>query len=74
MVEPAPARTRRAQDLERATREVARVADPVAAGLLRGLIEMQADLIQRLAALEAEAARGARSAARRQGPASKARP
>jgi hypothetical protein len=54
MTDPVPA-PRREQDLERALREAARVADEVASGLLRGLLEMQADVIRRLEEVERRA-------------------
>jgi hypothetical protein len=51
MVEPVSTPSRE-HDPERALREVSRVGDVAVAGLLRGLVEMQADLIRRLEAAE----------------------
>ncbi len=48
--------TAREQDVERAMREVARIGDPVVAGLIKGLIETQSELIRRIQALEAQGA------------------
>jgi hypothetical protein len=45
-------RASREADVERAMREVARVQDPVVAGLITGLVKMQQEILLRLRALE----------------------
>jgi hypothetical protein len=45
-------RTPRLEDTERAMREIARLGDPIVAGLITGLVQMQGEILQRLDALE----------------------
>jgi hypothetical protein len=47
-----PAEGTRKEDVERAMREIARVQDPVLAGLITGLVQMQQDILLRLGVLE----------------------
>jgi hypothetical protein len=47
-----PAEATRKEDVERAMREIARVQDPVLAGLITGLVQMQQEILLRLSTLE----------------------
>jgi hypothetical protein len=63
-----PSEASRKEDVERAMREIARVQDPVLAGLITGLVQMQQEILVRLSVLESrmDAAAATRPARRSQ--------